>query len=100
MQHGNVKFKTSLQERSLILKVVEKAELLFESLGFKVDKDLRLDVEMDITACHLNGCRLNFQALLNTDDFNFAHDILGIRKNLDRETGKLRNNFLPRFTEA
>lgn len=33
---------------------------------------------------------------LAADDFNFWHDINGIQRNLDRQTGRLQNRFLPR----
>lgn len=56
-----------------------------------------LSTEMDITATHLNGCPLNLAALLDAGNINFAHDVLGIRSNLNRDTGELGNCFLPRY---
>ena len=53
---------------------------------------------MDITACHANGCPLRLSDFLNADDFNFFHDAHEICLNIDRETGQLRNGFLPRFS--
>lgn len=55
-----------------------------------------LDYTMDVGATHTCGCPLDLQKLLDADKFNFAHDIFGINKNLDRETGELLNCFLPR----
>lgn len=55
------------------------------------------DAAMDITACHLNGCPLKLDALLDADGFNFAHDVFGIRQHINRETGKLQDFFLPRY---
>lgn len=52
---------------------------------------------MDIDACHSNDCPLKLQELLEADDSNFAHDVFGIRANIDRTTGKLQNCFLPRY---
>jgi hypothetical protein len=57
-----------------------------------------LDINMDITAAHLNGNPLRLEALLAADDFNFVHDVFGIRRHLDRKTGKLGDCFLPRFS--
>lgn len=57
-----------------------------------------LDIAMDITAVHCNGCPLRLEDLRNADGFNFSHDVLGIRRHLDRETGKLGDHFRPRFT--
>lgn len=53
-------------------------------------------LQMDIEATHCNGCPLDFDKLLKFDGFNFYHDIIGIRKHLDRQTGKLQNCFLPK----
>lgn len=56
------------------------------------------DFDMDIPATHLNGCPLKLYNLLEADDFNFAHDVFGIRRHLDRNTGKLEHCFLPRYS--
>lgn len=54
------------------------------------------DLEMDVTAAHCNGCPLDLERLLAFDDFNFNHDVFGIRRHLNRETGELENHFVPR----
>ena len=51
---------------------------------------------MDVTACHANGTKLDLEKLLNFPDFDFLHDVAGIRNCIDRETGKLTKCFLPR----
>ncbi len=56
----------------------------------------KMDLVMDIEAVHSNGCKLDLDKLFEFDDFNFYHDISGITVNLDRETGKLQNCFVPR----
>ena len=58
---------------------------------------LFMDADMDITACHVNGMPLKLNALLGADDANFAHDVFGIRRHLNRETGKLEDCFVPRY---
>ncbi|KPW08435.1 hypothetical protein ALO91_200041 [Pseudomonas syringae pv. aceris] len=58
----------------------------------------RESLEMDITACHANGCKLRLADMAEADDFNLVHDVGGIRQNIDRATGKLRGHFLPRFS--
>lgn len=55
-----------------------------------------LDADMDITACHANGCALDLIALLNASDGDFGHDVFGIRQHIDRRTGKLGGLFHPR----
>lgn len=61
-----------------------------------------LEWRMDITATHANGCPLDLARLLDADDFNFAHDVFGIARHLDRDGasatgGQLLNCFVPRF---
>ena len=78
----------------LIWKVAERAEELAKKhnrQGFDA-----LSCQMDLEATHCNGCPLDFDRLLDFDDFSFAHDVFGIERHLDRSTGKLKNHFLPR----
>ena len=57
----------------------------------------RIGLEMDLTACHLNGSRLDLEALLAAPPHVFARDIAGIRRYLDRSTGRLTSEiFRPR----
>lgn len=39
---------------------------------------------------------LDFDKLLNTDNYNFTHDIAGIQGHINRTTKKLENCFVPR----
>ena len=43
---------------------------------------------------------LDFDRLLGFPDFDFAHDIAGIHNNMNRETCKLENCFLPRCAKT
>ena len=79
-----ISFKATVKDREIIKQIAIRAD-------YK-------DVAMDITACHLNGNPLRLQDLLDSDDFNFFHDIYGIRNCLNRETGKIDGMFLPRFS--
>jgi hypothetical protein len=56
-----------------------------------------IDADMDICATHLNGCPLKLEELLAADDMNFAHDVFGIRRHIDRTTGELQDCFVPRY---
>lgn len=58
------------------------------------------ELGMDIVACHCNGCPLDLQKLLLASDFEFQHDVRGISYNIDRETGKLDNCFVPRCAKS
>lgn len=84
-----VNFSTSRIEHALISQIVERA------CSTPADID-RLSLSMDITAVHLNGCPLDLEKLLAADDFNFLHDVYGIMGHIDRNTGELRDCFLPR----
>lgn len=90
---NQVNFETTIEEDQIIHKIAKRGLELYKGLGVK--RDL-MDIEMDITAVHLNDCELQLQKLLDADDFNFAHDVMGIRRHIDRATGKLQNCFLPR----
>lgn len=55
---------------------------------------------MDLDAVHSNGTPLDFQKLLAFGEADFAHDMFGIRENIDRTSGELLNCFLPRCSKA
>lgn len=56
-----------------------------------------LCVIMDLTCAIQGGLKLDLEGLLNAKPVDFAHDVGGIHINLNRETGKLDNYFLPRY---
>ena len=87
----NISFQSSFEENELILNIAKRAK----SQDKKVDL---ISLAMDLTATHLNGNPLKLKELFEADDFNFNHDIYGIMNNLCRDSGKLRNCFLPRFS--
>lgn len=84
-------------ENDIILHIARRAVSNF--MGGKFSKDDRVlqDFIMDISATHLST-PLRLKDLLYADDFNFCHDVFGIRQNLNRTTGKLER-FVPRFTK-
>jgi len=84
----------SRDDLSTIRHIAKRAVAMAATAGIDAS---RLDFEMDISACHANGCPLRLEKLLAATDFDFSHDILGIRKNLNRETGGLYGNFHPRY---
>lgn len=62
-----------------------------------------MELEMDITAVHCNGNPLKLQEFLEAYEINpssFWHDITGILWNINRETGKLDNFFVPRHSQT
>ena len=89
-----IKWDTTKEDAQLILKIVARAEKVMDR---KESGAILRDLDMDITACHLNGTPLRLADLLAADDFNFTHDVFGIRRFMDRTTGKLTGFFSPRF---
>lgn len=75
----------------LIKEIVNRAYLFNKTIVNK------RDLEMTLTAAHIAN-PLKLKDLLVSDDFNFIHDICGINRHIDIETGELKNCFLPRFT--
>ncbi len=82
----------TLSDIKIISKIANRAIPLMVDAGIRREK---LDIEMDITAAH-EDVGLDLQKLLDADDANFGHDVLGILRFMDRETCKLDGYFLPR----
>jgi hypothetical protein len=90
-------FRIEKGEVKLIDAIVARAEHLYYSVtGDRTD---RMTLVMDLIACHMNGCPLKLASLLAADDANFAHDVFGIQRHIDRTTGALRDCFMPRFAK-
>lgn len=89
-------FKTTRTDAALIRRIAARA---FHSLqALSADGRCQLDVQMDLTACHANGCRLDLAELLAAGDAAFAHDVLGIVRFIDRRTGRIDPaQFMPRY---
>lgn len=62
------------------------------------------DALMDITCVHLNGCALDLKAMVEAidteHDADVIHDLFGIRRHIDRTTGRLMGCFVPRYAKA
>lgn len=82
--------KCTKEEFEIIVKICERAE----NLGIE-QKD-RLTLIMDIENTH-NSVGLNLQGLLEADDLNFSHDIVGIQNHINRDTKELEDFFVPRY---
>lgn len=79
----------------IIGQIADRAVMLYAKNGVRVE---RLDVWMNVTAVHFRVQPLRLSDLLATDDGNFAHDIGGINRHLDRENYRLNDHFSPRFS--
>lgn len=99
-----VSFETSKEDFALIDRILnryfKRLEEVVADMRRTGDTEAklpdRLHVAMDLIATHVNGTPLDLQRLLDAPDFDFFHDIGGIRRHLNRETGKLGDHFLPR----
>ena len=82
------------EDKMAIVAIAKRAE----------EKDLlrfdRMSLIMDLEFVHGDEGTLRLQDLLNADDYNFAHDVVGIQNHFNRETKKLENLFLPRYTKS
>jgi hypothetical protein len=83
------------KDEFVIEKIAARAAKMAPEAGIIYSK---LDALMDLTACHANGNPLRLEDLLSADDMNFSHDVFGIRRHLNRETGKLEGFFSPRYS--
>lgn len=89
-------FKLTLDEHKTIVNIAQRAHAMAKEQGLDYSV---LEANMDISACHANGCRLKLSELASTDNFNFAHDVFGIRRHINRQSGELEDCFLPRFAQ-
>jgi hypothetical protein len=85
-----INWKSTQADAALCLKIAQRADRELKH------QDMHSTL-MDIKAVHLNSCRMDLVALLAADKFNFAHDVLGIYRHIDRKTAELRDFFVPRF---
>jgi len=90
-----IRWSVSKADSPVIFDIVKRANALAEKHG---QEPIPMLV-MDLTACHLNGCPLDLRRLLHAPDFDFAHDVWGIHRHIDRDTGELGDCFLPRFAQ-
>lgn len=95
----DVSFRTTREDFALIEEIAYRAMSLANRYGItSLDGPrTKMDWHMDLAACHANGCPMKFAELLGADDANFSHDVFGIARHIDRETGKLGNCFSPRY---
>jgi hypothetical protein len=92
----DAKFISDKEDVQLISKIAARAVMAAKNAGIEYD---HLTALMDIEACHCNGTPLRLTALLKADDATFGHDVFGIRRFIDRSTGKLGGCFVPRLAQ-
>lgn len=91
--HYGPQFTATREESRIITKIAQRAIAIATTEG--IDYDYQ-SAHMDIEACHSNGMPLDLTKLLNAPDGDFGHDVFGIRRFMDRDTGRLLDCFVPR----
>lgn len=92
-----ISFRVSAVDANTIRQIVDRAVSWLDASSSS-ESCTRMELSIDITACHANGTPLRLADLLTADDTNFAHDVFGIHRYINRETGQLEDCcFRPRF---
>jgi len=96
-----INWNASKEDHALAARIAERAvkvaDKAFGAMSNKEATKFQRETLMDVIAVHANGCPLQLAELLRADQTDFVHDIFGIRRHIDRETGKLKDFFLPRY---
>jgi len=90
-----IAWNVSREDHSLVVQIAQRAVRDYPDAGFNFPT-----LVMDLTATHLNGCPLDLDKLLAAPAVDFAHDLGGISRHIDRTTGQLGGCFLPRCARA
>lgn len=86
-----MKWKTKRTDGHLIDRIVDR-------VAPEMPERELIDITMDLTACHLNGCPLDLKRMAEWPHmFDLLHDVYGIARHIDRKTGKIGGFFVPRF---
>lgn len=88
--------KEQMQRWELYNKIVGRAENI---MGRNLSGLNRLSLLMDVELAD-HRFHLRLQDWLDSDDRNFAHDWVGIQKNIDRQKKLFDKTFVPRFAEG
>lgn len=94
-----ISFEVPGRYHEIIRKIALRADQEIFSLYPEIRQSI-MATEMDLSACYAQGCELDFERLLSAPLGDFQHDILGIRRHLNRETGYLEDFFLPRYAKV
>jgi len=90
--------KASLEDCKIASKIAKRALMELTSLKITTSKDFLQSTQMDIVATHISGCCIRLEELLTAKRGDFLHDVTGIARHLNRQTGELENCFLPRLS--
>jgi len=90
MENKQTGAEKEIEKLNLLARICDRAE----RLGIRKGSRLTATMDVNLAADHFN-MKLNEWA--EADDFNFAHDFVGIQNHIDRITKTFDNRFLPRF---
>lgn len=82
-----ISFRIKPEEQTLVSAIIKRC---------KPRSGEAMNLSMDLIAAHANGCPMDWQKLLDAPNFDFWHDINGIQRHINRDTGQLEDCFLPR----
>lgn len=85
------------EERIAVEAILDRAKTLSKRWGWSGFD--RQSLEMDLSVVHARH-PLDLARLAQAADFSFTHDVRGIVENLDRRTGILLRNWLPRHMRS
>lgn len=80
----------AIEKLNLIAKICTRAE----NMGIRKGSRTTATLDVDLAADHF---KMRLSDWLEADDFNFAHDFVGIQNHIDRVQKTFDNRFLPRF---
>lgn len=84
------------EESAHVSHIVERAQAIARESGQASSVD-PMSLRMDLAAVHFHH-PLRLAELAAADKFNFTHDVFGIIRHMNRETGELGECFVPRFS--
>ncbi|WP_051445391.1 hypothetical protein [Desulfocurvus vexinensis] len=82
------------EEVALVEAIADRCISICRKYG---SRDVSRDgILMDLIATHNHSCKLDLAKLAAAPEFDLMHDVMGIRRHLNRETAQLEGHFLPR----
>jgi hypothetical protein len=87
--------KITKEETAVVDAIVQRYETEAEKLKALPKSFKRINLSMDIAAAHI-ALPIDLDRLLAADSTTFMHDIGGISRHINRDTGELGGCFVPR----
>lgn len=85
--------ETTREEFELIAKIVKRTNALQSELDIKPYNTV--DLALSLELAH-HTCPMDLQQLLESNCYDFSHDVGGIMRHINRDTGQLEECFQPR----